>query len=290
MSWSRTILLVASLLVVLSHISLAEQPAGKIRIFVSILPQAYFVERIGGAYVDVEVLVGPGQSPATYEPTPKQMAKLAQSQIYFRIGVPFENVMVDRISTTFKNLTIVDTRKGIKLLFFKDSHAHGTGAPDPHIWLDPKRVKIQASTICDTFTRIDPTHASYYINNLRAFHADLDMVDAKIAKMLNPLKGKEFFVFHPSFGYFADAYALKQIALETEGKEPSAKQLASLIDRAKRYGVKVIFVQPQFSTKTAKSIASAIGGTVIPLDPLARDFLKNIEAIAMKLKKSLSAQ
>ena len=241
-----TVLLVVC--TVLSGISFAaEKPPGEITAFVSILPQAYFVERIGTPHVDIEVLVGPSQSPATYEPTPKQMAKLARSQVYFRIGVPFEKTLVAKISTTFKDIMIVDTRKGVELRFFRGAHSHGSQAADPHIWLDPKRVKIQASTISNALSRIDPDHTAEYERNLRTFHADLDRVDAKIVNILAPLRGKEFFVFHPSFGYFADSYGLKQVALQIEGKEPSAKQLASLIEKGRKYGVKVIFVQAQFT-------------------------------------------
>ena len=134
------------------------------------------------------------------------------------------------------------------------------GRPDPHIWLNPLLVKTQARTICDALVELDPQHAADYRKNLAAFEADLDRVHAEIAATLAPLKGRELFVFHPAFGYFADAYGLKQVPVEIEGKEPTAKQLAELIARAKADHVKVIFVQPQFSRKSAEAIAQAIGG------------------------------
>jgi zinc transport system substrate-binding protein len=275
-------------MLIVSAPSVAKTTTGEISAFVSILPQAYFVERIGGKYVDVTVLVGPGQSPATYEPTPKQMARLGRSQLYFRIGTPFERGFIDKISRTFTNLTIIDTRKGVTLRYFKQSQ--GLEVPDPHIWLDPKRVKIQAETISKALKETDPAHADEFEKNLKAFQADLDRVDMKIAGILAPLKGGKIYVFHPAFGYFAESYGLTQVAVEIEGKEPSPKQLSRLINMAKKEEVRVIFVQPQYATKEARTVARAIGGVVVPINPLPWDYLKNLEDMANIIEKGLRRQ
>lgn len=281
------------------------ETSDRLHVVVSILPQAYFVERIGGEQVDAEVLVGPGQSPHAYDLTPKQLEGLSRAKVYFRIGIDFETALVPRIQRLFKDLNIVDLRTGVPLRTLtaaevcveaehaghgeshaEEPHAHA-GRPDPHIWLNPLLVKTQARTICDALVKLDPQHAADYRKNLAAFEADLDRVHADIAKTLAPLKGRELFVFHPAFGYFADAYGLKQVPVEIEGKEPTAKQLAELIARAKADHVRVIFVQPQFSRKSAEAIAQAIGGAVVPIDDLARDYLKNLEDIAAKIKAGL---
>ncbi len=257
-------------------------------LFVSILPQAYFVERVGGSHVEVEVLVGPGQSPATFELTPKQMARLTRADAYFRIGLPFEKRLVGKIQTALSDLRVVDTRQGIKLRTME--HEHHNDGSDPHIWLDPMLVKVQAATVCEELCRLDPVNATEYEENLKAFKADLDEVDARITQALEPLKGRKFYVFHPSYGYFGDAYGLTQVAVEVEGKEPSARRLAALIDQAKEDSVKVIFVQPQFSAKSAEAVAEAIEGVVVPIDPLARDYLKNLEDIAEKITRGLAKE
>lgn len=280
------ILSIIAFLVAITNATAPCSHAQKIKVFVSILPQACFVERIGGPYVEIGVLVGPGQSPATYEPTPKQMAMLARSRLYFLIGTPFEKTFVPKALDTFKTLKLIDTRKGIKLRYFKRSSCERV--PDPHIWLDPKLVKIQAENICEGLIYTDPAHAKAYKDNLRAFCADLDGVDAKISTTLAPLKGGRFYVFHPAFGYFGDSYGLTQVAVEIEGKSPSAKQLANLIKRAKKDNVKVIFVQPQFAKKDARVVAAAIGGAVVPMNPLARDYLKNLEHMAAAIRDALS--
>ena len=277
------------------------QPAAvnRLTVFVSILPQAYFVERVGGRHVDVKVLVGPGQSPATYEPTPDQMSALAGARAFFRIGVPFEETLLPKIRGTFKDLEIVDTRAGITLRKMEaheheehegeHEHEHEAGGDDPHSWLNPKLVKIQAKTICDALCRLDAANAVQYQQNLAKFQADLDALDARIAESLAPLAGRELFVFHPAFGYFADAYGLKQVPVEIEGKEPAAKDVAALVRRAREANVRVIFVQPQFSPKSATAIAREIGGAVVSLDPLARDYMKSLEAMAQQIGNALAA-
>ncbi|MBW1859057.1 MAG: zinc ABC transporter substrate-binding protein [Deltaproteobacteria bacterium] len=259
----------------------------RIRVFVSILPQAYFVERVGGGRVDVSVMVGPGHSPATYEPMPKQMAELSRAKLYFRIGVPFENVWMERISKANPDMKVVDTRKGIGLMSMKGHNHAGFqaerqngGLKDPHIWLSLRLTRTVAQNIYEALVSEDPLHQSSYQDNLRAFHYDLDDLDAEIAEIVKNDATRKFMVFHPAWGYFAQDYALEQIPIETEGKEATAKGLARVIKEGRKEGIKVIFVQKQFSEKSAATVANAIGGRVIQIDPLARDYLNNMKKIA----------
>jgi zinc transport system substrate-binding protein len=293
-----------------------EKHSGKVKVFASILPIAYFVERVGGPNVEASVLVGPGHDPHTFEPTPKVMAKLAQAQLLFKMGFPFEETLIKKIGSTLKNVQVVDLQQGIKLRAMTEeeaeeadhghgeaeehehAHAHGqerehhheAGDLDPHTWLDPRLAKIQARTIADTLIRIDPSHQAQYEENLKNFQTDLDAVHEKLTKALAPVKGKRFIVFHPAFGYLGHAYGLKQVPVELEGKEPTARQLARLIERAQKDGVRVIFVEPQFSNKSAEALAKSIGGAVVPLDPLAEDYLKNLQEMAVKLDSALRIQ
>lgn len=264
--------------------------------FVSILPQAYFLERVGGSHVHTEVLVGEGQSPATYEPSPQQMARLSSAKVYFAIGVPFEKNLLKKINQSYKKLVVVETQKGVTYHYLENHHhdhdtknngTHHGRTPDPHIWMDPNMVKVQATNICDALCKLDPANTGDYSKNLQLFIVDLDNTDKRIRAALAPVKGKNMYVFHPAFGYFAHSYDLHQIPIEIEGKEPSPKQLADLIDKAKKDKVRVIFVQPQFSTKSAESIAREIGGAVVPINPLARDYLDNLSRAASMVEKGL---
>jgi zinc transport system substrate-binding protein len=261
--------------------------AEKIKVFVSILPQAYFVERVGGDRVDVSVMVGAGQSPATYEPMPRQMVELGKAKLFFSIGAPFEDVWMDRISMAHTKLKVIDTRRGVQLFPMKTHHPHEDtqhaegcrGRKDPHIWLSLKLVKIQAKNICDALISVDDVCREYYLKNLKAFHDDLDKLDMEIAQNLKGPGVRKFMVFHPAWGYFARDYGLEQIPVEIGGKDPGAKELADLIKEARNDGIKIIFVQKQFSEKSAEAIADAIKGRIIQIDPLAKDYLNNMKMI-----------
>jgi zinc transport system substrate-binding protein len=281
---------------------------GKIGAFASILPAASFVERVAGPHAEVTVLVGAGQDPHTFDPSPKLMAKLTQARVLFTMGFSFEQALIKKIGETFKNVEVVDLQKGITLRELtheeteaeqkglhrehghKHKHSHEAGEVDPHTWLDPQRAKIQARTIAETLMRIDPVHRADYEKNLADFEKDLDEVDAQLAKALAPVKGKSLFVFHPAYGYFAERYGLKQVAVEVQGKEPTAKQLARLIEQAKAKQAKVVFVEPQFSKKSAQALASGLGGAVVPLNPLAADYLGNLKHMAITIESALSSQ
>jgi zinc transport system substrate-binding protein len=274
---------------------------GKINVFVGIEPIAYFVERVGGPLVEVSVLVGPGQDPHTFEPSPKLMAKLARARVFFNLGFPFEETLVKKLGATFKNARIVNLQKGIELRPVNEQHgdhlaveehghAHEADALDRHTWLDPQLARIQAGTIADALIQIDPKNRQMYEANLKKLDADLDRIHEQLKQALAPVKGKSFFVFHPAFGYFAYEYGLQQVAVEIDGKEPTARQLARLIKDAKKHDVKVIFVQPQFPKKNAENLAESIGGAVVPIDDLARDYVTNLAEIAKKLKSALQSQ
>jgi len=259
--------------------------AEPIRVFVSIPPQAYFVQRVGGDRVEVEVLLRPGQSPATFDPTPKQIDRLAQADIWFQIGVPFERSLGPRVAFSLPNLEVAQTQEGVT--FRSLSRSGKSENRDPHIWLDPDLVKIQAKNICHALSASNPDHATEYSENLFRFEEDLDSLAKEISSILEPVRGKDLPVFHPAFGYFADRFGLKQVAIEVEGKQPGIKQLQEWIDKARAEGIQVLFVQSEFSTKAVEVIAAAIPARVVVLDPLAGDYMKNIRRMARTIVEAL---
>ena len=294
------------------------QAAEPLQIFTSVLPLKYFVERIGGERVAVQVMVGPGRSPATYEPKPRQMAALARTRLYYRVGVPFETVWITRIASLNPAMEIVDLREGLALRPLEDHHheeeveqrdehaGHGhdhghlhdhdheqhaeSEELDPHVWTDPNLVRQMAERIRATLSTADPAGAAVYQANYQVFVQDLAELDRFIRQQLAGVKARRFLVFHPSWGYFAAAYGLEQEAIEAAGKEPGPKALAKLIEQARKETIRVIFVQQQFSQATANTIARAIDGRVVAIDPLAEDYLANMrrtaEAFAQSLEES----
>jgi zinc transport system substrate-binding protein len=297
--------------------------AGRLPVFVSIVPQQYFVQQIGKDLVDIQVMVQPGASPATYEPKPQQMADLSKAKIYFAIGVPFENAWLRKIADPNPNMRVIHTDQGIEKLAMAAHHHHhddqteehhegehheadhdheksehhGEAAHDedhhehagldPHIWLSPPLVKIQARNILAALQEADPANQSVYEANFNEFTARIGQLDTDLKNTFAGKKGLQFMVFHPAWGYFAHAYGLKQVPIEIEGKDPKPAQLKELVQHARENGIKVVFVQPQFSTKSAELIAREIGGQVAFANPLAEDWMANMREVADKFESAL---
>ena len=255
------------------------------------------MEKIGGERVSVDVMVPPGRNPATYEPTPNQMASLGGADVFFTVGLPFERAFLPKVKASLKSLPVVDTGKGIKKRSIEahehedeedheeehgDEDHHEEEGDDPHIWLSPVLAKIQARNIYDALAELDPAGKAIYEKGLNDLLAELDALHEKIKTELAPYKGRIFFIFHPTLGYFADEYGLKQVAIEAGGKEPSPAELGEIIEHAREEGVKIIFVQPEFSEETAGVIAEAIDGNVVKLNPLNPDYINSLSEISEK--------
>ena len=271
--------------------------------FVSVLPIRTVVERIGGELVDVRVMVQPGYDPVTYDATPQQITALAEADLYVRVGVPFENAWMQRIRSANPAMPILDARSGIaprEPRLHRDDHRQGgeSDAPhhdehhhghdsDPHIWTDPRLVMHFAGAIRDQLAQLAPAQHAVFTRNHATFVDELQRLDEDIRALLKPLKNRRFLVFHPAWGYFADAYGLTQVSIEHNGKQPGAKALANLIDQAKRERIRVVFVQPQFDRRQAQQVAQAIGGRVIAADPLAPDYVDNMRRVARQFAEAL---
>jgi zinc transport system substrate-binding protein len=279
------LVLIAALLIGCSQTTPSES-SETLNVTVSILPQQYFVERIGGALVDVNVMVQPGASPATYEPKPEQLQALSRADAYISIGVPFEDAWLERIGSANPEMLLVDSAQGIERMAMAAHHHEGEEHEgeaknlDPHIWLSPRLVRVQARNIYDALVRLDPEREDVYQANLDRFIADIDELDAHIRETLAGVESRKFMVFHPSWGYFARDYDLEMIPIEIGGQEPSAAELAALVEKAREEGIKVIFAQPEFSTRSAEIIAKEIGGEMLLVSPLAADWLDNLRRVA----------
>ncbi|NCB46366.1 hypothetical protein EOM81_05075 [bacterium] len=285
--------------------ALIASKTAKIKVFVSVLPQKYFVERIAGDFAEVEVLVGPGQSPHNYEPLPKQMSEIARAEVFFSVGVSYEKRFLKKFASLFPKLKIVATDEGIKKRSLSEfegdcgdyddhsehshlvdcEHSHEKGALDPHIWLDPVLAIKQAETIALALGELRPGIKKELAVNYEVFKQENNKIVEELTQILEPLKGQTMLVFHPAFGYFADRFGLVQRSVETEGKEPGPRQLAELIRKCRAENIHVIFVQKQFPVAAAKTIADSINGFVIGIDPLSEDYFENLRFMAYSLKK-----
>ena len=259
--------------------------AGPTTVFVSIAPQKYFVERIGGDEVQVEVMVNPGESPATFNPNPKKMSQLANAKLYFSIGVPFEKVWISRIKNIQPKLKVVPLNK--KIYIAPSSHPqHDEG--DPHIWLSPPLVKIMAAEIEASLSRQRPEKSDFFKINYQTLIKEIDKLDQETQQMLAKGKNRTFMVFHPAWTHFAEAYGLEQISIENQGKEPGPRALQRIINKGKKLNIKVIFVQKQFGLSVAKKIAKMIGATVKEMDPLTENYMDSMRNTAKAISGAIN--
>ncbi len=270
------------------------------RVTVSIVPQTYFVERLGGGLFEVDVMVPPGASPAAYDPSPSQRASLEESEVLLTVGVPWEEAWVPRIVSGSPHLEVVDTAEGIERRPIGrhgipgsgrdpeggqgeehdheggEGHGHGGGSPDPHIWLSPELVSVQAENIARALEELSPEDSAVIRDSLASFREEIASLQDSITAILEGGSGDTFVVFHPAWGYFADEFGLRMVPVEVAGSEPSPGEMADLVDLVVELDAGVIFVSPQFSTSSAEAIAAATGSETALLDPLASDWRDNL--------------
>ena len=281
-------------------------------VFVSIVPQQFFINRIAGDLVDARVMVETGADAHTYEPKPSQMAALSDALVYFAIGIEFEDAWLAKFADSNPDMVIIDTTEGIERLPMQFEHSHDDDHHeegehlddvdhdeddddhhddeelDSHVWVSPALVKIQVQHMYATLVELLPEHEAIFSENFATFLDEIDVLEADIEQALTGVTSRKFIVFHPAWGYFAAQFDLEMIAIEVGGTEPSAAELAAIIDEAREEDIHVIFAQPEFSTKSAETIAREINGEVILISPLAYNWIENLQQVAQTMAEVLS--
>jgi len=274
--------------------SIETESTDKIGVLVTIVPQAEMVEFIGGEYIDITIMVPPGQSPHSFEPTTQQMKKVAEATAYFKVGsgVEFELVYMDTILEQNSDLQVFDCSEEISVISFDehygeedhhgdgDGHGHDHEGTDPHIWTSPENFKKMAQVVYNGLVEIDPKHQKEYYSNYQEYLSKIDELHTNVSNLLQPYENKSFMVYHPAWGYFGDSYNLKMIAIEDEGKQPGPAGVAAMINQAKEENITVIFVAPQFDTSSADEIADEIGGNIVFANPLMSNYEETITKLA----------
>jgi zinc transport system substrate-binding protein len=260
----------------------------------SLPPHAWLIERVGGDGVRAAAVLEPGDSPATYQPSDAEVSSVLAATAYFRTGVPFESG--PWFGSLSARLEVIDLRNGITMRAIEtptvtaghesSTHHHATGTPDPHIWLSPKRLQVQARTIADALKRLAPERSSQITRSWESVRDELAVLDESIAKTLGPYRGRSFVVFHPSWGYLAEDYGLLQVAIEIGGKEPSDAEITALRRQIAEIGASIVFVQPQIAGQSARAVAEVVGARLETLDPLRPDLFANLRLSADKIARS----
>ena len=257
------------------HISPPGEP-----LYVSILPLRSLVQGIVGDDFDIEVLVPPGASPETFEPTPRQFVGLNKARMVFNVGlIDFETMLLAKVEDQAK---VVDLSRGIELITGTCSHgSHGhthTHGIDPHVWTSPRALQKMAENAYEAIREAYPDSVKYE-TNYRLLQQELKALDERTAARIAASDVEYFIIYHPALTYYARDYGLRQIAIEADGKEPSAKQLTQLIRQAREDGVRRILYQSQFPASAVEVIARDIDAEYAEVDPLREDVIANIEEI-----------
>ncbi|MDY6834875.1 MAG: zinc ABC transporter substrate-binding protein [Chloroflexota bacterium] len=270
-----------------------------VEVMVTLQPLAGFVEQVGGDRIIVNTMVPPGTSPHAYAPTPSQLTKVSDADMYVEVGsgISFEINHLDTIKEANEEILIIDSSEGIELIEMAEHHHedddgdherdHDHGTKDPHIWLSPMNAKTIVSNICNGLVEVDPDNEGFYKQNRDDYLQQLDKLDADISSGLSAITNRHFIVFHPAWGYFAHEYDLEQIPIEVEGKDPSARDLAHVIEEAQEHDIKIIFVSPQFNARSAEVIAADIDGSVVTIDPLAKDYIDNLHNVLEEMVQAM---
>jgi zinc transport system substrate-binding protein len=256
-------------------------------ITVTILPQKYFVEKIAGDLLRVQVLVPPGVGPETYSMVPSQMKELSGSLAWLRIGkIGFEDAWSEKIAQANPDLKVFDTSQQADWIAEEivqhGDHVHAHGV-DPHIWMSPAEVQKIADLTYRALVSLFPEKEELFKQNYEAFRTEIELLDNELLSQFEGLENREFLIFHPALSYLARDYDLEQISLEVDGKEPSPKYMSELVRHAREMGIRVVFIQKEFDKENAQQLAKELEGDVVQIDPLAENWAEGLRDIANKI-------
>jgi len=258
------------------------------QVLVSVAPHKFFVEKIAGDTVTVNLMVPAGASAHTFEPTPKQMLSAGRADIWFCIGENFETRASAALKAYNGDLQLIDLRQNVDMITtdpHSGAHCCHCNSQDLHIWLSLRQGKIQATTIANALSALYPEHAAQYQEALKIFIKELDALDIKITELLKPIKGHVIMVSHPAYAYFCRDYQLRQLSIEFEGKDPAPQQLNAILNQARAENTRKIFIQKQYSSKGAHLFAKELNAEVITLDPYSEDYLQTMLTIAKEFSQ-----
>lgn len=310
-----------------NNASLSAKEGDVLQVTVSILPQSWFVDRIGGDLVKTQTLVGTGDDPHSYEPSPAQMVALGESKLYFSIGIEFEDAWMDRLTGANTAMRVVDSSAGIERIAMvgghhhhhdedehghdhedehehegehahdddhaheehgDDHHDHDHEGLDPHVWFSAKNAQIIAKNIANALIEADPKNKDSYQSNLDRLRNEIEQTDQKIREDLEDISRDHFMIVHPAWGYFAHEYGLHMIPVEIHGSEPGPEDLANILKQAQENGISVLFVEKGTNMSLAQSVAKQAGiDKIIEWDPMAYAWAENMLSLAQDLKEAL---
>jgi zinc transport system substrate-binding protein len=252
-----------------------EEVPSRIQVTCSIFPLGDLAQNIGKDHVDIRVLIPPGASPHVFEPSAQEFKSFASAKVFVMVGAGFEFWAEKLVtSSSSESLVVVRASEGLELIPLGVHADHGEPVDseqgNPHIWLDPIVMKRITERIARAFTEVDPAHASEYLGNANEYCSVLDSLDSEIRRAVEGFTTREYVAFHPAWSYFARRYGLKEVGIiqESPGREPTPRELKRIVDDIRRFKIRAVFAEPQFSPKAATTIAEEAGVEVLLLDPI----------------------
>ena len=246
-----------------------EKPAVTVTVTVTISPYKYFVDQIAKGKVNVNVMVSNGNNPETYEPYAQQMMELSKSALYLKVGsIGFEQTWMKKLQDNAPEMKVIDTSVGIK-----PAKTPG-GNIDPHVWMSCSNARIIASNILKALCELEPKNKAFFEKNYQSLLSIIDKRDSTIKESFkkDPDLVRKFVIYHPILTYFARDYQLEQLAIEEEGREPSASQLKSLIERARKEKIKFCLIQAEFANRNTTTFIKESQTKPMNINPLQGDW------------------
>ncbi|MBQ9127548.1 MAG: zinc ABC transporter substrate-binding protein [Thermoguttaceae bacterium] len=280
----------------------------KIPVLVAVDPLAYLVERVGGDRVVVSTLTPTGKDPESFSPTPADLAALASTRLFFRVGLAVEERFAKNVASIAPKSRSVDLCENVELLPNPCGHSHShshaetdgdhsshsharscsSSELDPHVWTSPAVARLLVEQATVALCEASPENAEFFQANAATLDAELAALQAELSARLEPFKDRTFVVFHPAYGYFADEFHLTQRAVESQGKAPRPRELAELLETARAADVQGIVVQPEFDRAAAQVVADEIGAEIIVHSPLEKDYFVNVRTLTDALERSFA--
>ena len=248
---------------------------------VTIPPYKYFVEKIAEDKVDVNVMVSNGNNPETYEPNAQQMMELSNSALYLKVGsIGFEQTWMKKLQDNAPDMKVIDTSVGIK-----PAQTPG-GNIDPHVWMSCKNARIISSNIFKALCQLEPENKTFFQKNYQQLLSSIDRQDSIIRKSFkdNPEMVRKFVIYHPILTYFARDYQLEQLAIEEEGREPSAAQLKSLIERARKQKIRYCLIQAEFANRNTTTFIKESQTKAMDINPLQADWANAMKEVSLAVQ------
>ena len=246
---------------------------------VSIEPLRYVVEAVAGDRYEVRTLMPKGASPETYEPTPRQMVELGHGKLLFVCGtLGFEQTRLRQMAEATPGVETVALSRDAEPL------AGAQGGDDPHIWMSPRNLAAMAAAACDALCRADSANAGEYRTRLAAFSRRMEHADSTLSARVKPLRHRTFLIYHPALGHFARQYGLRQIAVEQDGREPSAARMRQIETECRAADVKRVFVSEEHAGRAARRLAQSLGARLVEINPLVYDVPAEMSRIAEALQ------